>query len=190
VHGEADLEFLRSAFNKLMLNFTWWVNRKDRRQERLRGWLPPGSTTSVFSTAAPRCPPGLPGAGGRHRMDGPLHQNMLELAVEPPPSPALREMASKFVEHFLYIAGAMTSRARRHGTRRTASTTTSCDCDGSATRLRCARWWDSPFVRHGGLEKWQRSACPRQRPRCLHACAGCPSSWSPSTPRAGSSGRR
>ena len=56
--GTGDLEFLERVFHKLMLNFTWWVNRKDKRghatSSRADSWA---STTSACSTAAPSCPP-------------------------------------------------------------------------------------------------------------------------------------
>ena len=62
-----------ASFHKLLLNFTWWVNRKDRDgQQRLRGRLPRASTTSASSTAARRCHRRLPRAGRRHRLDGAL----------------------------------------------------------------------------------------------------------------------
>jgi hypothetical protein len=56
LRGETDLDFLRATFNKLLMNFTWWINRKDRFGKNVfeggSAW-----TTSVFSTAVPRCPP-------------------------------------------------------------------------------------------------------------------------------------
>ena len=57
LRGEADIDFLRSAFNKLLLNFTWWVNRKDRFGKNVfeGGFL--GLDNIGILTAAPRCPP-------------------------------------------------------------------------------------------------------------------------------------
>jgi len=56
LRGETDLNFLRATFNKLLLNFTWWVNRKDRFGKNVfeGGFL--GSTHRRFD-AAPRFPP-------------------------------------------------------------------------------------------------------------------------------------
>ena len=69
--GEGDTDWLKSSFQKLLLNFTWWVNRKDRiGAKRLRGRLPrPGQHRRLRPqrAAADRR---LPGAGRRHRLDG------------------------------------------------------------------------------------------------------------------------
>ena len=69
--GQGDVEWLERSFHKLLLNFTWWVNRKDRAgKQRVRGRLPrPRQHRRVRSqlAAADRR---LPGAGGRHRLDG------------------------------------------------------------------------------------------------------------------------
>ena len=54
---DTDIDFLKSAFNKLVLNFTWWANRKDRFGKYLFEGGFPGWTTSASSTAAHRCPP-------------------------------------------------------------------------------------------------------------------------------------
>jgi hypothetical protein len=48
--GEGDIDFLKAAFNKLLLNFTWWVNRKTSSREDFWGWI-----TSVYLTAARPC---------------------------------------------------------------------------------------------------------------------------------------
>ena len=55
--GHGDLEFLRSVYNKLLLNFTWWVNRKDPTAGTCSRAGSSVSTTSVSSIAARRCPP-------------------------------------------------------------------------------------------------------------------------------------
>jgi hypothetical protein len=57
LRGETDVDFLRSAFNKLLLNFTWWVNRRTASGRTSSRAVSSASTTSGSSTAAPRCPP-------------------------------------------------------------------------------------------------------------------------------------
>jgi hypothetical protein len=109
LHGTADFKFLRSAFNKLMLNFTWWVNRKDRFGKNVfEGGFLGLDNIGVFDRSAP-----LPSGGYLEQADGTawmalFTQNMLELAVElAADDPTYEDMALKFVEHFLYIAAAM-----------------------------------------------------------------------------------
>jgi hypothetical protein len=109
LRGEADVDFLRAAFNKLMLNFTWWVNRKDRFGKNVfEGGFLGLDNIGVFDRSAP-----LPTGGYLEQADGTawmalFTQNMLELAVElAGHDKVYDEMAFKFVEHFLYIAAAM-----------------------------------------------------------------------------------
>ena len=73
LRGETDVNFLKSAFNKLLLNFTWWVNRKDRFGKNVfeGGFLGPGQHRRVRpkrSVADGRSPR----TGGRHSLDGPI----------------------------------------------------------------------------------------------------------------------
>ena len=107
--GEADIEFLKSIFNKLLLNFTWWVNRKDPQGKNVfEGGFLGLDNIGVFDRSAP-----LPTGGNLEQADGTawmalFSQNMLELAV----AVAVRDrtyepMVFKFVEHFYYIAAAM-----------------------------------------------------------------------------------
>jgi hypothetical protein len=109
LRGEADFEFLRAAFNKLMLNFTWWVNRKDRFGKNVfEGGFLGLDNIGVFDRSAP-----LPTGGHLEQADGTawmalFSQNMFELAVELAAyDPIYEDMVTKFVEHFLYIAAAM-----------------------------------------------------------------------------------
>ncbi len=109
LRGETDVDFLRSAFNKLCLNFTWWVNRKDRFGKNVfEGGFLGLDNIGVFDRSAP-----LPTGGHLEQADGTawmalFSQNMAELAVELVPHDSTYEdMVTKFVEHFLYIAGAM-----------------------------------------------------------------------------------
>jgi hypothetical protein len=109
LRGEMDLDFLRSAFNKLLLNFTWWVNRKDRFGKNVfEGGFLGLDNIGVFDRSAP-----LPTGGHLEQADGTawmalFSQNMLELAVElTAHDPIYEEMVFKFVEHFYFIAAAM-----------------------------------------------------------------------------------
>jgi hypothetical protein len=109
LRGEVDVAFLRGAFNKLMLNFTWWVNRKDRFGKNVfEGGFLGLDNIGVFDRSSP-----LPTGGYLEQADGTawmalFTQNMLEIAVElAGHDPIYEDMALKFVEHFLYIAAAM-----------------------------------------------------------------------------------
>jgi mannosylglycerate hydrolase MGH1-like protein len=109
LRGEMDLDFLRSTFNKLLLNFTWWVNRKDRLGKNVfEGGFLGLDNIGVFDRSAP-----LPTGGHLEQADGTawmalFSQNMLELAVElAAHDPTYDEMVFKFAEHFYYIAAAM-----------------------------------------------------------------------------------
>jgi hypothetical protein len=107
--GEDDIEFLKRCFGKLMLNFSWWVNRKDRFGKNLfEGGFLGLDNIGVFDRSAQ-----LPTGGYLEQADGTAWmalfcQNMLEIAVELAAHDAhYEEMAAKFVEHFLWIARAM-----------------------------------------------------------------------------------
>jgi len=109
LRGEVDVDFLRSTFNKLVLNFTWWVNRKDRLGKNVfEGGFLGLDNIGVFDRSAP-----LPTGGHLEQADGTawmalFSQNMLELAVElAAKDPIYEDMVFKFVEHFYYIAAAM-----------------------------------------------------------------------------------
>ena len=109
LRGEADVEFLKSAFNKLLLNFTWWVNRKDRFGKNVfEGGFLGLDNIGIFDRSAP-----LPTGGHLEQADGTawmalFSQNMAELALElVAHDPAYEDMVTKFLEHILYIAAAM-----------------------------------------------------------------------------------
>jgi hypothetical protein len=109
LRGEADIDFLKSAFNKLLLNFTWWANRKDRFGKNLfEGGFLGLDNIGVFDRSAP-----LPTGGHLEQADGTawmalFSQNMAELAVElAAHDRTYEDMVSKFIEHFMYIAAAM-----------------------------------------------------------------------------------
>ena len=115
--GEGDIEWLERSFHKLLLNFTWWVNRKDRDGSNVfEGGFLGLDNIGVFDRSAP-----LPTGGYLEQADGTAWmalfcQNMLEIAVELAlQKPAYAEMCDKFIEHFLWIASAMIQRATRRG---------------------------------------------------------------------------
>jgi Mannosylglycerate hydrolase MGH1-like glycoside hydrolase domain len=107
--GEGDRDWLKSCFQKLLLNFTWWVNRKDRNGRNVfEGGFLGLDNIGVFDRSAP-----LPTGGYLEQADGTAWmalycQNMLEIAAELAlTDPDYAEMALKFVEHFLWIGSAM-----------------------------------------------------------------------------------
>lgn len=107
--GKGDLEFLERVFHKLMLNFTWWVNRKDAEGRNVfQGGFLGLDNIGVFDRSAP-----LPTGGFIQQSDGTSWMGMfciymltiaLELAVH---NRVYEDIATKFFEHFLYIAAAM-----------------------------------------------------------------------------------
>ena len=108
--GKGDRVFLERVFQKLLLNFTWWVNRKDNQGNNVfEGGFLGLDNIGVFDRSAP-----LPTGGYIEQADGTSWMAMyclnmltiaLELALE---NPVYEDMATKFFEHFIYIADAMT----------------------------------------------------------------------------------
>ncbi|MGC8490985.1 MAG: MGH1-like glycoside hydrolase domain-containing protein [Syntrophobacteraceae bacterium] len=103
---QPDLDFLKRSFAKLMLNFTWWVNRKDRFGKNVfEGGFLGLDNIGVFDRSAP-----LPTGGYLEQADGTAWmalfcQNMIELSVELAfHDLSYEDMCYKFVEHFLWIA--------------------------------------------------------------------------------------
>ncbi|MCE9566829.1 MAG: glucosidase, partial [Planctomycetes bacterium] len=108
--GKGDKDWLKSSFQKLLLNFTWWVNRKDRTGRNVfEGGFLGLDNIGVFDRSSP-----LPTGGYLEQADGTAWMalfslNMLEIAAELAMSdPDYGDMALKFVEHFLWIASSMT----------------------------------------------------------------------------------
>ncbi|MBE9169654.1 glucosidase [Pleurocapsales cyanobacterium LEGE 06147] len=109
IYGRRDRQFLERVFQKLLLNFTWWVNRKDTEGKNIfEGGFLGLDNIGVFDRSAP-----LPTGGHLEQADGTswmgmyclnLLQIALELAQE---NPVYEDIATKFFEHFLYIADAM-----------------------------------------------------------------------------------
>lgn len=107
--GTLDIAFVKSAFNKLLLNFTWWVNRKDRFGKNVfEGGFLGLDNIGVFDRSAP-----LPTGGCLEQADGTawmalFSQNMAELAVElSVHDSGYEDMVTKFIEHLMYIASSM-----------------------------------------------------------------------------------
>jgi hypothetical protein len=107
--GRGDIDWLERSFHKLMLNFTWWVNRKDRTGSNVfEGGFLGLDNIGVFDRSAP-----LPTGGYLEQADGTAWmalfcQNMLEIAGELAlERPAYADLALKFVEHFLWIGTSM-----------------------------------------------------------------------------------
>jgi hypothetical protein len=107
--GRGDIDWLERSFHGLLLNFTWWVNRKDRAGKNVfEGGFLGLDNIGVFDRSAP-----LPTGGYLEQADGTAWmalfcQNMLEIAVELTlHRPAYLRMCLKFVEHFLWIASSM-----------------------------------------------------------------------------------
>ena len=108
-NGEGDLQFLTYAFSKLLVNFTWWLNRKDRNGNNLfEGGFLGLDNIGVFDRSAP-----LPGGGHLEQADGTawmvfFSQQMLRISIELALHyPVFEEFAIKFFEHTMWIAGAM-----------------------------------------------------------------------------------
>jgi hypothetical protein len=108
VSGRPDRAFLERCFHKLTLNFTWWVNRKDAEGRNVfQGGFLGLDNIGVFDRSAP-----APSGGHLEQADGTAWMamfclNMMSIALElARENPVYEDMATKFFEHFLYIAGA------------------------------------------------------------------------------------
>jgi len=112
LRGKGDRAFLEMVFHKLLLNFTWWVNRKDAEGMNVfQGGFLGLDNIGVFDRSAP-----LPTGGHIDQSDGTSWMgmyclNMLAIALElAREAPAYEGVASKFFEHFVHIAHAMHDR--------------------------------------------------------------------------------
>ena len=112
-HGVGDRQFLERVFHKLLLNFTWWVNRKDTEGRNVfQGGFLGLDNIGVFDRSAP-----LPTGGYIEQSDatswmGMYCLNMLAIALELAKENSVYEdVASKFFEHFVYICEAMNNLA-------------------------------------------------------------------------------
>ncbi len=111
-NGRGDLEFLERVFHKLMLNFTWWVNRKDAEGRNVfQGGFLGLDNIGVFDRSAT-----LPTGGHIDQSDGTSWMamyalNLMRIALElAQHNHVYEDIATKFFEHFLHIAEAMASR--------------------------------------------------------------------------------
>ena len=109
VRGAGDREFLKNCFGKLLLNFTWWVNRKDRDGKNVfEGGFLGLDNIGIFDRSAP-----LPDGAYLEQADGTAWmamycQSMLSIALELVAyDESFEDIAIKFMGHFLWIAGAM-----------------------------------------------------------------------------------
>ncbi len=166
LRGEMDLEFLTATFNKLLLNFTWWVNRKDRFGKNVfEGGFLGLDNIGVFDRSAP-----LPTGGHLEQADGTawmalFSQNMVELAVElAAHDPTYEHMVSKFIEHFYFIALGM----NREGPDGMWDEEDGFYYDvlrlpdGRSTRLKVRSMVGLlPLAATTVVEKWQRERVPR-----------------------------
>jgi Glycosyl hydrolase family 63 C-terminal domain len=107
--GKEDIDWLQRCFHKLLLNFTWWVNRKDvAGSDAFEGGFLGLDNIGVFDRSAP-----LPTGGYLEQADGTAWmalfcQNMMEIGAElAMHMPAYAELCLKFLEHFLLIAVAL-----------------------------------------------------------------------------------
>lgn len=109
LYGRGDRQFLERVFQKLLLNFTWWVNRKDLDGKNVfQGGFLGLDNIGVFDRSST-----LPTGGHIDQSDGTSWMgmyclNMLKIALElATTNPVYEDIATKFFEHFLYIADAM-----------------------------------------------------------------------------------
>jgi hypothetical protein len=109
LRGKGDISFLKHSFGKLLANFTWWVNRKDRFGKNVfEGGFLGLDNIGVFDRSAP-----LPTGGHLEQADGTawmalFSQNMLEMAIEiAAVDETYGDLAAKFLDHILWIGYAM-----------------------------------------------------------------------------------
>jgi len=109
LQGKGDHRFLEEVFQKLLLNFTWWVNKKDYNGNNIfQGGFLGMDNIGVFDRSNH-----LPTGGYIEQSDGTSWMamftlNMLRMSLElAKTNPTYQSLATKFFEHFLYIAGAM-----------------------------------------------------------------------------------
>lgn len=115
--GHADTVFLEKIFHKMLLNFTWWINRKDDSDNNIfQGGFLGLDNIGVFDRSSP-----LPSGGYLEQADGTAWMgmfclNMLTISLELAKTrPAYEDVATKFFEHFVYIANAINAQYEENG---------------------------------------------------------------------------
>lgn len=114
MHGKADRAFLETIYHKLLMNFTWWINRKDSEGNNIfQGGFLGLDNIGLFDRSAPPFP-----SGGRLEQSdatswmGMFCLNMMRIALElATTNPVYENIATKFFEHFLSIANALNNLA-------------------------------------------------------------------------------
>ncbi|MBP7641914.1 MAG: glucosidase [Saprospiraceae bacterium] len=111
ITGKGDVNFLKKIFNKLVINFTWWVNQKDKYDKNIfEGGFLGLDNIGIFDRSQ-----SMPGGGHLEQADGTAWMalyalNMLQIALEiSKVDNSYEEMATKFFEHFVYIAESLNS---------------------------------------------------------------------------------
>ena len=166
LRGETDLDFLRATFHKLMLNFNWWVNRKDRYGKNVfEGGFLGLDNIGVFDRSAP-----LPTGGHLEQADGTawmalFSQNMAELAIElAAHDPIYEDLVAKFAEHFNYIAAGMNKSGAQGMWDEEDGFYYDLLClpDGTSQRLKVRSMVGLlPLCATTVVEEWQRERIPR-----------------------------
>lgn len=116
VNGKKDHFFLEAAFHKLLINFTWWVNRKDEGDNNIfEGGFLGLDNVSVFDRSTPLKDGAVMEQADATSWMAMYALNMLRIALELASyNKSYIGMTTKFFEHFLYIAGAMASMGEEH----------------------------------------------------------------------------
>ena len=167
LNGRSDVEFLKRCFSKLILNFSWWINRKDRTGNNLfEGGFLGLDNIGVFDRSAP-----LPGGGFIEQADGTAWmalycQNMFEISLELAAHDPVyfEDLALKFADHFLWISRAINKVSADgmwdeedgfyYDVLRSP--------DGRSTRLKVRSMVGLlPLCATTVIEPWQRNALPR-----------------------------
>ena len=169
-----DMDFLAESFHKLLLNFTWWVNRKDPAGRNVfEGGFLGLDNIGVFDRSARLADRRPPRAGRRHRVDGAVQPEHARAGHASWPS-TTRPTRTSCSSSWSTSSGSprpwtrSASTPTRCGTRRTASSTTSCACPtAAASGSRSARW-----------SGCCRCAPPRpSRPSCWSGSPTCGRAW-------------
>lgn len=161
--GQTDIKFLKQSLTKLMLNFTWWVNRKDRFGKNVfEGGFLGLDNIGVFDRSAP-----LPTGGYLEQADGTAWmclfcQSMMELSVElASHDEDFADLTTKFAEHFLWIAAAINREDGMWDEEDGFYYDLLRFPDGSANRLKVRSIVGLlPLCATTVVEKWQREKVP------------------------------